>query len=275
MKYLFQSEINLRGIMIYIKFISWSILSLILVIAVNTDTTSAQLRVDKSSITTGLSGKILNNLNNPQLVELNMTLYSLSNEAKRDRIRNSKINIVGGAALTFGGRKLLNASNKDDAEGLGKVYAETIGTIFLVIGVASVAMGVYAIQSPSDVENYYIEFQNISETSPEESERKLIAGELRFEKLSDSARKKRHIYSGIYIAFGLSLSAESGDISDGILMIGAGAWKYFSKSKLEKAYDSYTTMKEIYSYTEADNNLSWNMFPISGNGIGGVVSLDF
>ena len=103
----------------------------------------------------------------------------------------------------------------------------------------------------------------------------MIAGELRFEKLSDSARKKRHIYSGMYIAFGVSVAAESGDISDGILMIGAGAWKYFSKSKLEKAYDSYVALKKIYSYTEVDNNLSWNMFPISGNGIGGVVSLDF
>ena len=263
--------------MTFIKFISRSILSVIMVNAVNREAASAQIKTDKITVTAAFSRNIFNNsnLNNPQLVELNRTLYSISNEVKRDRIRNSSINIGLGAAFSLVGLTFLNVSNKDDSEGLGQVYAAFLSATFLVSGAAMVTTGVYQRSRPSDVEEYYIEFQNIPEITAEESERKLIAGELRFEELAHSVKRKRHIYSGIFIALGVLAASESGDASDGVLMIGAGAWKYFSKSKLEKTYDSYITMKKIYSYTEAGNKLSWKMFPLPGKGIGGVVSLDF
>ncbi|TFB12584.1 hypothetical protein E3V33_05290 [Candidatus Marinimicrobia bacterium MT.SAG.4] len=263
--------------MTYNKYISWSILSVILVIAINRETTSAQLKADKIINTAAFFGNIFNNLNlnNPQLVELNRTLYSLSNEVKRVRIRNSNIFIGLGAAFTIGGLTLLNASNKDDAEGFGEEFAASIATTFLVFGAASVATGVYVRLSPSDIEEYYIVFRDIPETTPEESEKKLKAGELSFEKFAQSARRKRKIWSGIYAALYLSAAAQTGKTSDGVFWIGVGAWKYFSKSRIEKAYDRYIAMKEIYSYTEGDKNLSWKMFPLPGKGIGGVVSLDF
>ena len=102
------------------------------------------------------------------------------------------------------------------------------------------------------------------------------AGELRFEKFARSARRKRYFLSGYFIVGGISFAFEGlKELLPGVSWAGLGVWRYYSKSSLEKAYDRYIEEKELYSNTDIGNNLSWQMFPLPGKGIGGVLLLEF
>ena len=250
-----------------LKFIICTILSAILVIGSYIKTTSAQIRRDKISFSETFSRNMIYNSNNPQLTKLDSALYSISEYSKRDRIRVSYIVIGIGVPITFQGLRLLN----DPAE-----FAALAGVLLLVMGVPMIAAGMYGRVNPSKIEKYYMEFRDIPEATPDEAERKLIAGELRFEKFARSMKRMRYITSGMVIAFGISYISEgSEEALLGVSAVGMGTWRFISKSSLEKAYDRYIEKKEIYSSADVGSNLSWNIFPLTEKGIGGALSLDF
>ena len=220
------------------KFIIDATSSAILVIGFNIKHTSAQSKRDKISFTEAFSGDNIYDSNNPQLTELNSVLFSISKETKRDRIRGSNIVIGIGTEFIIQGLLFLNDSEE---------FAIVGAVLYLLPGAIYLPIGLHARSHLSDVEKYYIEFGDIPEATPEEAERKLKAGELRFEKFVRSVRRKRYIISGYFIVSGIFYAFEgSEEFLFGVSFVGVGVLRYKSKLKLEKAYDRYIEKKEIY-----------------------------
>lgn len=255
-----------------LKFIICALLTAILVIGSDIKTTPAQIKRDKISFNEAFSQNIFKNTDNPQLTQLDSALYTVSEDKKRERI-GSYILLGIGSTFIIGGLAVLNPPNKSQSESFGQGI---VGVLLILIGAPMIPVGLYARLQSSGIEEYYVEFRDIPEATPDEAERKLKTGELMFEKFTRSAKQKRQIGSAIIVAFFSSVIALESDLAlFSIFWIGKGTWNYFSKSKLEKAYDNYIAEKEIYSSTDVGNNLSWKMFPLPGKGVGGVVSLEF